>query len=137
MSDKLTWNDDVKHLAQLYNEAYENTSDEEAEPFARNPMGLIEWLRRNQPSVFTSETTVDLKKTIAEKLLAGGASGVGTAAGAEKTPTKKRKPADPSSAVKPGRKRKATTQEETVSEGGVSGSADNTVANTKRVKKEE
>lgn len=124
--DNNVWNDDVKHLARLYSETYENTSDEEAEPPARNPMSLIEWLRRNQPSVFTTET-LEPKKTVAEKAMAGqksgaghsgGGGGSGGAAGAggagagdgnsERTPTKKRKaPADPSSVSRSSRKRKA------------------------------
>lgn len=141
--DDVIWNDNVKHLAQLYSEAYENTSDEEAEAPERNPMGLIEWLRRNQPSVFTAET-LEPKKNVVDKALAGQKPGSGGAAagGAEKTPTKKRKAADTNSVSKSSRKRKATTQDATEGVATSAASAPQTEISTvtikaKRIKKEE
>lgn len=53
--DLSLWNDNVKHLAMLYDNSYEFSEDENAAPVPRNPMCLLEWLRRNQPNVFAPE----------------------------------------------------------------------------------
>lgn len=53
--DLSLWNDDVKHLAMLYDNSYEFSDDEKTAPVPRNPMCLLEWLRRNQPNVFAPE----------------------------------------------------------------------------------
>lgn len=55
--DLSLWNNEVNHLASLYDEAFEFSEDESAAPASRNPMSLLEWLRRNQPNVFSSENT--------------------------------------------------------------------------------
>lgn len=54
--DTTSWNDDVKHLAALYDNSFEFSDDEASTPIPRNPMSLLEWLRRNQPNVFAPES---------------------------------------------------------------------------------
>lgn len=49
------WNSDVNHLASLYDNSFELSEDESNASIPRNPMSLLEWLRRNQPNVFSSE----------------------------------------------------------------------------------
>lgn len=149
LHDPAVWTDDVKHLAQLYSDNFDNTSDEEAEPSPRNPMGLIEWLRRNQPSVFTAETAAmaDPKKTVADKALAGSGSGAMGSPGvmgnnAEKTPSKKKKAAgEPGSASSSrSKKRKAVQEEGSDATTAQDAQAENLAAASKpvkRVKKEE
>jgi hypothetical protein len=46
---------DIDHYFQLLDEAYEFSSDEESRPPQRNPMSLIEWMKRNQPHVLTEQ----------------------------------------------------------------------------------
>lgn len=132
------WNDEVKHLARMNDQMFDYSSDEDAEPVPRNPMSLIEWLRRNQPSVFTAEAAavaagIDSKRTVVDKTL-----GVqkGDASAADKTPTKKRKaPGDGASAsAKPGRKKKSLAPQEDGESAGLDSPAS---AKAKRIKKEE
>lgn len=109
-TDERIWNDDVKCLAQVQSESYEFSSDEENDPVPRNPMSLIEWLRRNQPSVFTIDSGSSGGadgKTGADATPAAGAGGSGTTAAG----SKKRKAASTDAGAagpgsKPGRKRK-------------------------------
>lgn len=53
--DLSLWNSDVNHLASLYDNSFELSEDEANASIPRNPMSLLEWLRRNQPNVFSSE----------------------------------------------------------------------------------
>lgn len=53
--DLSIWNDDVKHLSMLYDTAYEYSEDDANSQPPRNPMCLLEWLRRNQPNVFAPD----------------------------------------------------------------------------------
>lgn len=148
------WNDEVKHLARLNAEMFDHTSDEDEEPVPRNPMSLIEWLRRNQPGVFTADSATaavsgtgaaDLKKSVVDKAMAGQKSGAGAdAGGTDKTPTKKRKGGAGASTVegagtgpRSNRKRK-TTSTATIEEGEPAGGTDSpAVTKSKRIKKED
>lgn len=83
--DPSVWNDNVKQLSQLYSNGFEYSSDEDEEPPERNPMGLIEWLRRNQPTVFTLEAPPSEPKKAAPSSA--------SPANAKKKPGRKRKTA--------------------------------------------
>jgi hypothetical protein len=109
-TDERIWNDDVKYLAQMQSESYEFSSDEENDPAPRNPMSLIEWLRRNQPSVFTidSGSGADGKPGAdATPATAAGGSGTGSS-GAAGSKKRKANSTDAGAGNKPGRKRKVT-----------------------------
>lgn len=49
-------NDIGLHMAQLLDETYEYSSDERSQPTTKNPMGLLEWLKRNQPQVLSEQS---------------------------------------------------------------------------------
>ncbi|KAF5099563.1 hypothetical protein D0Z00_001573 [Geotrichum galactomycetum] len=113
-TDERIWNDDVKYLAQVQSESYEFSSDEENDPAPRNPMSLIEWLRRNQPSVFTIDSGAGADGKLgadatSATAAAGGSGASSSAGGAGGAGSKKRKAnnSDAGLGTKPGRKRKA------------------------------
>lgn len=67
VADKLS--EDGKHYLSLIENAFEYSSDEESAPRQKNPMGLLEWLKQNQPQVFTEsiEKSVKEEKPVAVK----------------------------------------------------------------------
>ncbi|KAF5094516.1 hypothetical protein D0Z03_002057 [Geotrichum reessii] len=119
-TDDRIWNDDVKYLAQIQSESYEFSSDDEADPAPRNPMSLIEWLRRNQPSVFTIDTSsnagadgkngTEMAPTAASAAAAAAATsgaGTGGTAGSKKRKANGTENGAAGTGSKPSRKRKA------------------------------
>lgn len=49
-------NDVGLHMSELLDQAYEYSSDERAQPPPRNPVSLLEWLKRNQPHVLSEHS---------------------------------------------------------------------------------
>lgn len=54
--------EDCKHYLSLIENAFEYSSDEESAPRQKNPMGLLEWLKQNQPQVFTESIEKAVKE---------------------------------------------------------------------------
>jgi hypothetical protein len=49
-------NDCGMHMSELLDQSYEYSSDERAQPPPRNPVSLLEWLKRNQPHVLSEQS---------------------------------------------------------------------------------
>lgn len=133
-ADDRIWNDDVKYLAQIQSESYEFSSDDEADPAPRNPMSLIEWLRRNQPSVFTIDTSsnsgADGKNgTEVAPTTAAAASGAGTGgtAGSKKRKANGTENGAAGTGSKPSRKRKVPAAPPALASSQKTGSAESGV----------